>query len=203
MWMHDTESGVLAGLFPGYYKRRRDPRWSDVTRIAIYWYLQANMRDSLAEGSIIFAQTALEMLGWTLLVEDLGNISREGYDRLPAGDKMRLLLTACGIPKGIPESLQKLSEAAKSEKWQDGPHAIAETRNGIIHAKSRKTLDPAKPDIVVDTYRLCLWYLDLVLLWLFGYEGKYFNRTGASKWLRENTVPVPWAAAPPKADSHP
>ncbi|MGD1017706.1 MAG: hypothetical protein ABSA12_00155 [Verrucomicrobiia bacterium] len=195
-WVPETEFQVLPLLFPGFLKRINEPSWSDTIAYAIHWYLEVHDQSGAIQGAIVFGQTALEMLGWSLLVDDLRNISREGYDKLPASDKIRLLLTTVGVPREIPLSFTRLLQAAKAENWQDGPDAVSGIRNRIVHssADKRKALSRVEFSAICEAWELCLWYNELTLLRLFDYSGQYFDRTRSAKYRSEGHAPVPWAA---------
>jgi len=67
-------------------------------------------------------------------------LGEKGYENLPAMDKLRLLLSICGIPAAIPASLSKLAAAAKAKEnqWKDGPQALTEVRNALVHSNPTK-----------------------------------------------------------------
>jgi hypothetical protein len=150
------------------------------------------------EGGTILAQAAFELLAWTLLVEDQRVLSEDGYQKLPASDKLRLLLSSCGIPPTIPSSMCALAKAAGAHTWVDGPQAITEVRNALVHAspKKRKKVFGGDADARCDAWWLGLWWLELVLLRLFDYQGKYSNRLIRDGWKGEEVEPVPWAKTP-------
>jgi hypothetical protein len=73
-------------------------------------------------------------------------------------------------------------------KISDIPHLIVTIRNNIAHPKQYG-------DIEIEPYRvwnLAQWYIELMLLRLCRYEGKYHNRGAIQKY---RTAPdfVPWA----------
>lgn len=82
------------------------------------------------------------------------------------------------------ENLRQVMERKNSkatqenQKWEDGPRALTGIRNDIAHAK--KDLDFLDETETArarwDASDLGLWYLDVVLLNLFGYQGNYINR---------------------------
>jgi hypothetical protein len=93
----------------------------------------------------------------------------------------------------ILEKLQQVIERKNSQatqdnqRWEDGPHALTKVRNDIAHA--RKDLDflneVETAEARWETSDLGLWYLDVVLLNLLGYQGNYINR------LNRETEPLP------------
>jgi hypothetical protein len=112
-------------------------------------------------------------------------ISEAGFQRrLSAADKLRLLASSLDIPPEIPSNLSAL-HARPGKKWLDGMDAITGIRNSLIH--------PSAHEQVLDftyfeAWKLSLWYIDLVLLRLCRYSGKYANRLNQG-WVE----PVPWA----------
>ena len=123
----------------------------------------------------------------------------DGYEKLPAMDKLRLLLMLCEIPGQLPARLRKLSAQAKKKEnnWKDGPQSFTEVRNALVHAnpvKRKKVLDERR-DIVRDAWRLGLWYLELVILFTVGYKGKYWDHLSAAQ-SADGLVVVPWLRSP-------
>ena len=55
-----------------------------------------------------------------------------------------------------------------------------------MHPNHKRASDYSKA--IVDSWRLTLWYFELVLLWQFGYSGKYCNR------VTYQVEVVPWTA---------
>jgi hypothetical protein len=149
------------------------------------------------EGSIILAQSAFELLGWTHLVEEKLALSDKGYENLAAMDKLRLLLSICGIPAAIPASLPRLSAAAKAKEnqWKDGPQAITEVRNALVHSNpaKRKKMFNVRHMIVFEAWNLSLWYLELIMLKTFNYNANYSSRVAADHWRGDEVAIVPWA----------
>jgi hypothetical protein len=146
------------------------------------------------EASIILGQTALELLGWTTLVEDLKTISHKGFNDLPAADKVRLLLASYQIPLDIPTCLGALTQLAKAHNWLDGPECLVGMRNALIHPqpKNRKKVQSASSVAIYEVWNLGLWYLDLIFLRLFNYDGVYRNRLKRECSYDETLEEVPW-----------
>jgi hypothetical protein len=196
-WFNDHSEEGLSKGFAGFYRLWQDEKWKEPLLLSNHWYVEANMSAGGVEGSIILAQSAFELLGWTHFVEEKMALSEKGYEGLSAMDKIRLLLSISGIPSIIPSSLSKLTAAAKAKEnqWKDGPQAITEVRNALVHSnptKRRKVFDEHHA-LVHESWRLSLWYLELILLKTFNYEGKYSNRTAPTRWKGEEVETVPWA----------
>lgn len=185
------------GFMPGLVQRLRSPIWIEPIKTAIHWYVECNTSNNDPEGAIILQQAAFEALAWTLLVEERKVLSEKGAGDLSAADKIRLLLSDCRIPLTIPDSLADLRAAAKQFNWPNGPQALTEVRNALVHAnpKRREKMHKAGPNARIDAYCLGQWYLELILLWLFGYRGRYSNRLLRGVSREKSLERVPWATA--------
>lgn len=197
-WFHWYLHGpAFAGVFPGFMQRWTNKIWKEPIELAIHWYIESNMCAGGVEGGIILAQAAFELLAWTLLVDDHQVLSEQAFQpgKLQASDKLRLLLASCRIPLAIPSDLCELTKAAAANNWTDGPQAIVEIRNALVHAnptKRAKVLGGSN-DARVEAWTLSQWYLELVLLWLFHYQGNYFDRCDNNPLPGLRAKKVPWA----------
>lgn len=194
-WFADSQhSCSLSKLFPGFLSRWRSTTWNQPIRFAIHWYLASIAQAGDVQGSIVLMQAAFEILAWTLLVEEKAIISQQGFEKLAAADQLRLLLSQCGVPLKVPDSLTDLLKASKELNWVDGAQALTEIRNAIVHPnpkKRQKYLSRPFPE-QIDAYKVGLWYLELILLNLFEYKGEYFNRIANKEFYQENIEAVPW-----------
>ena len=193
-WINEASTECFSASFPGFLYRSTDELWGEPIRLSLWWYMECNKQAGGLEGSMILAQSAFELLAWTLLVEDLRALSEDGFEKLPASDKLRLLLSQCKIPLIIPAQLIEFQKLAKEHSWADGPHAITEMRNSLVHPKPKKrrrVLD-AEPIAIFEAWNLANWYLELVLLWLFEYKGSYTNRLKRGCSREEAVELVPW-----------
>jgi hypothetical protein len=191
-----TTSSLEESLI-GFWKKWQDLKWNDPSNnntpliLAIHWFLSANTDSGGVEGSIILAQTGLELVAWVRLVEDIALYGRNPFDALSAKDKFEALLNHVGLDTGIPPKLTHLSTLAVTKNWNNGPEAIAGYRNTLVHPKRRA----ANKDVVFaesyDILELALWYLELTLLYLFGYEGYYVSR--ATRSPSGDAELVPWS----------
>ena len=80
-----------------------------------------------------------------------------------------------------------------NDNW-DSCQALAELRNGFVHAKEERRRIVFGSDGKAATpgaLQLSLWYQELALLRLLEYRGSYFNRTTAT-WVGQ-VEPVPWS----------
>ena len=163
--------------------------WRNVFRGLIYTYTDAERIDE--RRGIVPACTALETLCWAILVvtekwltgDRQPDGGRSGYDRLTAADQIRLLLRWVGITTEIPGALLKLMQKAESSNW-DGPQVVTWVRNRVVHPDRR---DQLVDGIAAEAWLMAMWYTELVILKLLGYDGYYRDRLDDGKIKR-----VPW-----------
>jgi hypothetical protein len=166
-------------------------------RRTLYWYFRSNDSSSGIDGGIILTQAALEFVAWSYLVEFRQALSKDGFEKLYASDRLRLILTALDIPLEIPASLEELRRAV-SDTW-DGPRAFTEIRNELVHPVAKKGRWKADQLPYFEAWNLGQWYLELALLRLTGFDDVYRDRTQESKWIGSVTH-LPWMGKPQLID---
>lgn len=191
-WFSPHHGSQAEILFPLFAKRwQQSEEWKKCLHSAIYWYTQANTgRGSPGiDSAIILAQAAFERLAYQHLVVDKKMISPEGLSRLKASDQLRLLFSSLDIPVSIGDATPSIKGSASQLKWEDAPHALTEIRNELVHPVSKKRIRAC----IFDAWKLSLWYLELSVLALCGYDDTYTNRLTA-KYVGESEK-VPWSKA--------
>lgn len=168
---------IFEALFPAFWRLWNDPLWATPLKKAIYWYIGANNVGFgvNVDSALLFSQAALELLSWTYCVLDRKAVSEKAFaprGGLTASDKLTLLTSLLGISNSLPIELKAL-DARPGQRWSDSMHAITDLRNGLVHPKEN---DHIAEDAYHQAWKLSLWYLDLILLRLLKYEGKYSNR---------------------------
>ena len=171
--------------FPGFWQVCSQNEWPQDyrARAALYWYLRSNESIAADVGTIL-THAALERLAHELLGR-----KRSKELRSPA-KKIRAVLRQNEICPALPDCTKELTALADHKSWCDGPETLTELRNDLVHAEMRT-------HVSTDTYReahhLGQWYVELLLLKLFGYRGEYSNRlTCAYRGIYEQQL-VPWA----------
>lgn len=190
----DRNGDMLADLIPGFWRLWSQPLWRKPIGEAIYWYLGASDRrvGIGVDTGLILAQAALELLAWNYCVRDRALVSEAAFAprKLSAADRLRLLVSSLGIPKQLPTDSPAL-HARRGKPWIDGLEAITEVRNLLVHPHENRSL----PDnSYYEAWRLSMWYIDLVILRLCAYNGRYANRLKPNRWAGE-VDPVPWATS--------
>lgn len=188
-WYPDHTRGVLEALFPKWNSLFEREPWDRSLPLAIDLYLRANVVGEL-ETSLLLSHAALELLAWTVLVEDSMSYTPEKFDQQRFSDRLRLLLEWATIPSPIPDECKALGAWVQDDV--DGPHALSILRNGVVHPSKRERVYGAPVAVRVDAAQLGVRYLELVLLRLQSYEGRVQNRLDQGRW-RGETVPVPWS----------
>ena len=177
-WFHESLTEGLAIIEP-MHRRLNDPVWDKPAELALFWYPICNdAYHSSVEGAIVLQQAALEMLAWTLLVEDRKALTISAAKKLNADGRLRRLFRECRIPLDIPSELAALKSAPNVPPGLDGPGTTIKIRNALAHTTQEKhgMVFGEDPQYLVEAWSLGQWYLDLVLLWLCDYKGHYVNR---------------------------
>ena len=181
---HDCEQ-VLSGAWPGLLKALQQTRQSsgDRFRIALYWYLRSNEADSPYVG-IVLTQAALERLAG----EILDKVGRERDKTGRAEDIIRAAVLQIGVNPEIPVSCRELRDLGRD--GGDGPSTLVKIRNDLIH---QKMFENVSLGAHTEAHNVGQWYVELLLLWLIGYDGVYANRLAYGYEGMWTMVPVPWS----------
>ena len=181
-WFSRDLGASLVTLFPGFWRYFNNQ--AEAVRNLVGLYAQSSMivhmRLAMYPSALKESQSALEGLSELVL-------GRERSERV--SDYIKKALNKSGIKYDLSEFPGLLSVWSTYKDNQDddaGPTFIARLRNKATH--------PA-PDAVRlmhdyrEAWRLSQRYAELMLLSLFGYQGKYRDR------LTGDTKSVPWAAS--------
>lgn len=194
-WLPSHAPLDLNEFFSGYLGLWGDPLWRDALPTALAWYIAANSDRTPHEARIALTQIALETIAWVELVSKKCAYTPEGFEKLHAVGRLRVLLQAAGIPIVVPERMPTLYELATKEGW-DGPTCLTFLRNKLEHPTptNRQRIASAIGPLYLEAGQLGLEYFDLAMLALCGYRGRYAYRSlrGAEGG---NEVLVPWATA--------
>ena len=185
----DTRNGqILEDVFPGFWAQFQGFQRNDRTRIALEWYLDSNAQKAL-HSSIVLSQAALERLSFLQVGKKLTAKQMRRKYRETEGEWIARALSQAGVDCKIPPSCTALEQLRIANGFDHGPHTIVEIRNDLIHQ------DMSYGILSVDVYRqareLGLWYVEMLLLKSFDYNGIYANRL-TQQW-RGQVEPVPWA----------
>ncbi|MET6996853.1 hypothetical protein [Chitinophaga defluvii] len=165
----------------------------DVLNTSIYWYNQVNYNSAGLEGSIILAQTALELLYNWVIVEKRKMVIGSDALNLNASNKIRLLLSIMNISPELPMQFKELKKLSVI----DAPEAFVFIRNALVHGneEKRKKLLEISVNALLEASHLATWYIELSILNILGYSGKYNNRASGFLSHTQGQL-VPWINDP-------
>jgi hypothetical protein len=180
----------LQELWDTFDKYWHDENDRDFLQTVIHWYVEANASTAYVEGSIILTQTALELVYNWMLIDKKKLIIGKDAESLSASNKIRLILNQLDISPVIPANLVELLGVPEIA---DGPEVFVQIRNGLIHGQERKRRELMNISILAKNEALTLgvWYLELALLKILDYKGKYNNRVSEDRWFGVGQV-LPW-----------
>lgn len=189
-WARVMDLGGLNHMWLKFADMWRDQDKKDFLQYAIHWYSQANSSSGSTEGSIIFAQTGLELFYNWLLIEQKRLIIGSDASGLSAANKIRLLLSQISVTTKIPAGFSHLLSI---EDIEDGPEIFTIIRNALVHGQEKKRRDLRDITVLAkyEALELGLWYLELSLLYIMDYKGKYSNRTLKNGWFGAGNT-LPW-----------
>lgn len=180
----------LPSLWKSYNKLWKEENDQDFLKTAIHWYVEANSQAGMVDGSIILIQTALELIYNWLIVERQKVIIGGDAEKLSAANKIRMIIFQLKIDAAVPPAFQEL---AALPNVIDGPEAFTFIRNALVHGQESKRTELRKIDLMAkyQALQLGIWYVELALLFILDYKGKYRNRTDGNPWKNTGTI-VPW-----------
>lgn len=190
-WFDHNSPSQLTDLFPKFLEKWADNDWGEAFREVIYWYLNANTSSRGIDAGIILTQAAIERLSFEYAVKDKKLLTADGFKSLRASDKFRLLFSSLKLPLEIPNGTPKLKQLAQNGQvnWIDGPHALTEIRNSLVHPEHKRRGQFS--EAYYETWNLGLWYLEMGLLAICEYMGTYGNRL-KQRWTGQ-VENVPWS----------
>lgn len=195
-WFSPVVEKSLPGLFPGFVDLWNDEVWQESLRNTIFWYMTAMSAGMSIENSIVLCHIAFETLGWTYFVEYKKSLSSQGFEKLQAADKLRLLLSQLDIPVAFPSRFSALSGYASAENHEDVATTLSRLRNAYVHPspKNRGKLNQVGLQAQYEARAMCLHFLELIVLRLCKYDGDYSSRITDAEWRGGEVRPVPWRA---------
>ncbi|WP_080808404.1 hypothetical protein, partial [Desulfamplus magnetovallimortis] len=138
-WLPTLSTEGLIDTFPGFFALWNEKSWKQPISQAINWYIYGNLQQSGLNSSIIIAQACLELFSWVIMFEN-GIVDKNTFNNHQkyntTSKKINRLLESFNIPQNIPHefvSLKRFESGLKHSK-NNGPYAIVEIRNSIVHA---------------------------------------------------------------------
>lgn len=162
---------------------------------AIHWYVEANNNSGFSEGAIIMAQTALELIYNWFIIENKKLIIGKDSENINAANKIRLLISQLNIDYSVPKKFTFLQQFIDDNSYMiDAPDAVVQIRNAIVHSQEekRKKLSEINYKAKYQALQLCIWYIEMSLLAVLDYNGKYCNRCSIELYTSKTVENVPW-----------
>ena len=197
-WCHDAVLGVFEELFTCLQTAYQDRERGQSLQTGLHWLIESQQCAGGVEGSLILQQAALEALAWFVIVQDRKLCSADGFEKLPASDKIRWLTSLYLIPTVIPAHFAELVSYAKAYNLnEDLPVVLVDARNALIHGSPKK-VERLFARHRGDDERTQLWYLiggllEQVVLAIAGYRGKILRRDTDAVLAVSAVKQVPWA----------
>jgi hypothetical protein len=194
-WPLRYDIAGLNELWQEFYRIWRTEGDKDFLISAIHWYVEANAVSGFVEGAIIMAQTALELIYNWLLIEKKKLLNGKDAENISASNKIRLLLSYLNVGNEIPDNFTYLRSISEQLKTIDAPDILVRIRNGIVHSQEnkRKELVNMADEVKYEALDLSLWYIELSLLFILKFKGKYSDRSSISfSSPVPDEVLVPW-----------
>lgn len=190
-WFSDSRID-LNEFTSGFYDFCHSTTFKDHIAEIIYWYntIHSTVNNYSA---VIISHTALELISWIFLTEELEVLTIDGYKKLSSGDCLSLTLAYSEIPIHTPSKLSDLDSLGRGFNLS-GPNLYSTIRNKIVHPPSNKRDDFTEGIIIFEAKILGTWYLELFILAQSNYVGKYSNILDYSGY-RGATELVPWAVS--------
>lgn len=193
-WTNSNSIENLNELWQVFSKKWNNKNDKDVLNTAVHWYLQCNKNSGYVEGSLIMAQTALELLYNWYIVENKKLLLGKDSENINAANKIRLLVSQLNINYSVPKKFSSLQIFLKSEKLLDAPEAVVQIRNAIVHSQEEKRtrLSNIDNNAKYQALQLCIWYIEMVLLKTLDFNGIYCNRCSENMSISAKREYVPW-----------
>lgn len=162
---------------------------------AIHWYIEANNSSGFTEGSIIMAQTGLELIYNWYIIEQKKLIIGKDSESINAANKIRLLISQLNLSYSIPKKFTQLQSFLDNKNnIIDAPDVIVQIRNSIVHSQEekRKKLSEIHFKAKYQALQLCIYYMEMSLLKILNFNSEYCNRCSENMATSGRTELVPW-----------
>jgi len=183
-WPHQHSILGLNDIWKKFKLMWQDNEDRDFLKSAIHWYVEANGQAGFVEGSLIMAQTALELIFNWWLLEKKG-LKFKNSETMRASSKIKLVLSQLNINHDIPiafSELQSFFDTIKDNAIKDAPDVVSSIRNAIVHSQKakRKKLRQIPLLTKFQGLQLYLWYIEMSILRILDYDEQYYNRCSTS-----------------------
>ena len=193
-WAPKREYSSISSLYQNFIRLWKLNE-SNLLITLISWYAQINKNDGYSHSKLVMCQASLELCYNWLLIETNTLLFGEDRYKISASNKIRLLLNQ------LKESATKTIGGDEIENLlanevtlHDVPEVIVYIRNAIIHSNLQKRTKIADLNSILkfQTLEFGKKYLELSILYILDYKGKYVNRLSPQMWEMAAVEDVPW-----------
>lgn len=195
-WPNVNELALFNDCYQRFRSFWKNEEHRSFLHSAITWYCMCNGDASPRESALIMAQSTLELLYNWLLIETKGLILGKDAESLSASNKVRLLLSQINVSYEAPAHFKHLCEyIEKTDELSDAPDAIVGIRNAVVHGQlgKRKKVWEMHYKTKYEALQLCIWYIEMSMLFILKFEGKYLNRCSKNRVESARRENVPWS----------
>ncbi|HSH61721.1 MAG TPA: hypothetical protein VK988_19160 [Acidimicrobiales bacterium] len=187
-WLASRPAQDLESFLPKFWALLDSPAWAAALP-GVVGSLAEGMRDNSIDVRLPTLITGLELFLWTLLVSERQLLNDSEFEGLKSAGALNLVLGLNGIPREVSSVLTELKAFALKSFGGNGPRSLIAIRNRVVHPPSKNRERP-QPSLVVEAWRLAVWYLELLVLHRCDYRGSHLTPWAKAVWDNE---PVPWA----------
>lgn len=176
-WFPKRKGTVIESLFHNMALKFNDEFTKRVIKETIHWYVET-LNATFLENKVINSQIALEKLSFVLLTQQNPQIiSKTKFDKNSFQSNLETILDELMIKTELSGEFEKFSV-----RFDSGPHLLVKYRNHIAHPKRNKSIDSYSTDERFLIKQLGVYYTEMLLLYLIGYEGEFSNRLNFPSW---------------------
>jgi len=185
-WFPYYETHVIDKLFYAFTDQFKNGFDTRVIKELIHWYIEA-LNATFIENQIINSQVFLEKVSYVLLTQQPNRVmSNTQYKKNSFQTNLETLLSKVSIDTALDGKYRVFKQ-----DFTSGPAVLVKYRNHIAHPKRNKSIDGYSTDEVYLINQLGLYYVEVLLLYLINYDGKFMNRLKFPLWKEEHES-LPW-----------
>lgn len=185
-WFPKHKGKVLEELFYQIYDKFDDSYLKKVIGDVILQYVEI-LETTFLENKIIHSQIALEKLSYVLLTQQSPQIiSNTKFKKNSFSENLECILEKLNV-----EAKLKEEYTIFESDFESGPHLLAQYRNHIAHPKPKPIFENYSIEKKYLILELSIYYVELLMLYLVGYNEVYFNRLNFPEW-QGNYEELPW-----------
>lgn len=194
-WLPKRRLDNINSLWTSFRKYWKEPDDKNFLLTSIFWYTSSNQPDTI-EGGLIIGQVALELI-FNWWVVEKKNFSGEGLSaKIRTERKIRAILKLLTIDPVIPSHFSSLTNYKEGYgNLKDSCDTIVQVRNDLVHSdksRSARLSGYGHHQVIKEAWQLNLFYIELALLRILGYNGNFYNRLGSTENPDGFEQIVPW-----------